>query len=60
MLNVKTSVKNKILTITVDLSERNGKSASGKTTVIASSQGNQVVDVESGAVLGINVYTKQE
>ncbi len=60
MTNVKTSIKGKILTIEVDLSKRFGKSASGKTTVIATSSGNQVVDVESGATLGLNVYTKQE
>lgn len=59
MQNMKLSVKGSILTIEVDLSKRGGKSASGKTTIIASSQGNQPVPgTESGAILGLNVYTK--
>lgn len=60
MTNVKTSIKGKILHIEIDLGQRNGKSASGKTTVIATTQGNIVVDPESGATLGLNVYTRQE
>ena len=60
MLNVKTTVKGKILTIEIDLSERHGKSASGKTTVIASTQGNVQIDSATGATLGLNVYTKQD
>jgi hypothetical protein len=60
MVNVKTTIKGKILTIEVDLSERHGKSASGKTTVIATTQGNIQVDPNTGATLGLNVYTKQD
>lgn len=60
MTNVQTSIKGNTLTITVDLSKRFGKSATGKTTVIASTQGNQSLGHESGAVLGLNVYTKGE
>ena len=60
MVNVKTTIKGKILTIEVDLSERHGKSASGKTTVIATTQGNIMVDSNTGAVLGLNVYTRSE
>lgn len=61
MTNVSMAVKNNILTITVDLSKRQGKSASGKTTVIASTQGNQPVpNTDTGAIVGLNVYTKAE
>lgn len=60
MTNVKTSLKGKILHIEIDLNQRNGKSASGKTTVIATTQGNVLVDPETGATLGVNCYTKQE
>lgn len=60
MTNVKTAVKGNILTITVDLSERHGPSASGKTTTIASTQGNQKLDApHSGISFGLNVYTKE-
>ena len=60
MQNVKMSVKGTKLTIEVDLSQRNGKSASGKTTIIASTQGNQAIPGDSsGAIIGLNVYTRE-
>ena len=59
MTNVKTSIKNGKLTIEVDLKERHGKSASGKTEIIATTSGNQVIDPDSGATIGLNVYTKK-
>jgi len=45
------------LTITVDTSKRFGKSASGKNTVIASTEGN--VTLEGGVTVGLNVYIKE-
>jgi len=60
MTNVKTSIVENILTIIVDLKERHGKSASGKTNTIATSSGNVVLDPETGATLGLNVYTKKD
>lgn len=61
MTNVKTAVKGNILTITVDLSERHGPSASGKTITIASTQGNQKLAGEHGHIsFGLNVYTKEK
>ena len=60
MTNVKTSIVKNILTIIVDLKERHGKSASGKTNTIATSSGNVVLDPETGATLGLNVYTKKD
>jgi hypothetical protein len=60
MLNVKTEVVGKILTITVDLSKRHGASASGKTTIIASSQGNQKLPHPfENVAFGVNVYTNR-
>ena len=56
MINTNVKVKDNVLTITVDLSKRNGPSKSGKTTVIASSQGNQLIAPDT--YLGVNVYTK--
>ena len=60
MQNVKFDIKGDTLTITVDLKQRQGKSASGKTTVIATTQGNTSLNHPSGAVVGLNVYTKGE
>ena len=59
MLNVKTSVKGTKLTIEVDLSETHGDSASGKTTVIASTKGNVQIDGTNGAIMGLNIYRKK-
>ena len=46
------------LTITVDTSKELGPSASGKTTLIASSGGNATLDLEDGrqVKLGLNFY----
>jgi hypothetical protein len=60
MKNIQMSVKDDVLTITVKLSERHGKSASGKTTVIASTLGNKPVPGYENIVLGVNAYTKSE
>jgi hypothetical protein len=54
MKNIETSVKGDKLTITVDLSKDFGASASGKSTIIASSEGNQ--QVAEGVKFGLNVY----
>mgnify|MGYP001402938423 CR=1 FL=1 len=58
MKNVNMSVKGNILQIVVDLSKTFGKSASGKTTIIASTEGNQTVEGGNGAVIGLNIYKK--
>lgn len=57
MQNVAMKVIDNILTITVDLSKRLGPSKSLKTTIIATSSGNQPVPGTS-ATIGLNVYTK--
>lgn len=58
MKNVKMSVKGDTLTIEVDLKARLGKSASGKSITVASSEGNVVVEGHPEIKLGLNVYTK--
>jgi hypothetical protein len=58
MKNVELSVENDILTITVDLSKEFGPSKSGKTIIVASTQGNKTVPGREEKV-GLNVY-KQE
>lgn len=56
MKNVKLSVSNNKLTIEIDLSQDFGLSGSGKSTVIASSEGNQPVPDADGIKIGLNVY----
>ena len=46
------------LTITVDLSQRYGKSSSGKSIIIASSEGNQAISGNEDIKIGLNIYTK--
>lgn len=57
MKNVEMTVEGNILTIKVDLSKEFGPSSSGKTIIIASSEGNvNVPDREEK--IGLNVYRK--
>lgn len=56
MENVKTEIKGKQLTITIDLSKRLGPSKSGKTTMIASTGGS--ANLGDGMMLGLNLYIK--
>jgi len=47
------------LTIIIDTNVEFGKSASGKSTIIASSSGNQKIETHNGeAFLGLNLYRK--
>lgn len=54
--NVELNVKGDTLTITIDLSKELGPSASGKSTLIASTGG--AVTVEGGARVNLSVYRK--
>ena len=49
-----------ILTIEVDLSKDFGPSSSGKTTIIASTEGNAKIDGFEGYRVGLNVYKPRE
>lgn len=53
--NVTMAVKDNILTITIDLSKDFGPSKSGKTTIIASTEGNVSV-LDRQEKIGLNVY----
>jgi hypothetical protein len=55
--NVAYVINGNMLTITVDLSKRLGPSSSGKTTIIATSSGNQPI-AGTEAKLGLNIFTK--
>jgi len=58
MKNIEMQVEGDKLTITVDLSKRFGKSSSGKSIIIASSEGNQALPGAEEIKIGLNVYTK--
>jgi hypothetical protein len=58
MKNVEMSVSGTILTITVDLTKEFGPSSSGKTIIIASTEGNCRLP-ERDEVVGLNVYRKK-
>jgi hypothetical protein len=58
MKNVQMAVTGNILTITVDLTKEFGPSASGKTIIVASTEGNIAVP-EREEKIGLNVYRKK-
>ena len=58
MKNVQMTVEGDILTIRVDLTKEFGPSASGKTIIIASTEGNLSVP-EREEKVGLNVYRKK-
>ena|SRR3989338_10317491 len=59
MKNIDMQVQGDILTIKVDLKKEFGPSASGKTTIIASTEGNITVPEHESIKIGINVYKKK-
>ena len=58
MKNVQMTVEGKTLVIRVNLEERHGRSASGKTTIVASTEGNVSVPGQDNIRVGLNVYEK--
>jgi hypothetical protein len=58
MKNVEMSVEGNILTIKVDLSKEYGPSSSGKTIIVASTEGNVSIPNREEK-LGLNVYRKK-
>jgi hypothetical protein len=58
MKNVQMSVAGNILTITVDLTKEFGPSSSGKTIIVASTEGNIAVP-ERDEKIGLNVYRRK-
>lgn len=60
MKNVEMTVEDNILTMKVDLSQEFGPSSSGKTTIIASTEGNIAVPGCEEVKIGLNVYKRRE
>ena len=60
MKNVEMKVEGDILTIRVDLSKEFGPSSSGKTIIIATTEGNQSIPdpARDNIKIGLNVYKK--
>jgi hypothetical protein len=54
--NIKGKLAGNILTLTIDLSHRAHKSASGKSDIVATTGGN--MDLGNGIKLGVNCYRK--
>jgi hypothetical protein len=57
--NVQIEVHDHKLIITVDLTQSQGPSASGKTEIIATTGGNVAVPGREEIKLGLNVYTQR-
>ena len=58
MKNIEMSINDDVLTIKVDLSKTFGKSSSGKSTIIASTEGNVSIPGKEEVKIGLNVYVK--
>ena len=59
MKNVDMKVEGNILTIKLDLSKEFGPSSSGKTIIIASTEGNIALDGHEEIKIGLNIYKKK-
>ena len=59
MKNVEMNVEGNILKIEVDLSKEFGPSSSGKTIIIASTEGNVSIPGAEDKKIGLNVYRKK-
>jgi hypothetical protein len=57
--NVEMSVEGTVLTVKVDLSKEFGPSSSGKTIIIASTEGNVSIPGAEDKKIGLNVYRKK-
>jgi hypothetical protein len=58
MKNCDMKLTGNILTITVDIAKDFGKSASGKSIIIASTEGNISIPENEDIKIGLNVYKK--
>ncbi|HEY5555777.1 hypothetical protein [Acetobacterium sp.] len=59
MKNVEMKMEDNILMIKVDLTKEFGPSASGKTIIIASTEGNISIPDKENIKIGLNVYKKK-
>jgi len=59
MKNVEMTVEGNILTIKVDLTKEFGPSSSGKTIIIATTEGNVSIPGRDEGKIGLNIYKKK-
>ena len=59
MKNVEMNTEGNILIIKVDLTKEFGPSSSGKTIIIASTEGNVAIEGHEEIKVGLNVYKKK-
>ncbi len=59
MKNVEMKLEGDMLTIKVDLTKEFGPSSSGKTIIIASTEGNISIPDKDEVKIGLNVYKKK-
>lgn len=59
MKNVEMKLEGDILTIKVDVTKEFGPSSSGKTIIIASTEGNISIPDKEEVKIGLNVYRKK-
>ena len=59
MKNVEMTVEDNILIIKVDLTKEHGPSSSGKTIIIASTEGNISIPNKEDIKIGLNIYKKK-
>ena len=60
MKNIEMSVEGQELIIKVDLSQSFGRSTSGKSIIIASTEGNQSIPGNEEIKIGLNIYKKAD
>ena len=60
MKNIDMKVEGRILTIKIDLTKEHGESSSGKSILVATTEGNMSIpEAEDGMKIGINVYKRK-
>ena len=59
MKNVEMKMEDNILIVKVDLTKEFGPSASGKTIIIATTEGNISIPDKENIKIGLNVYKKK-
>lgn len=59
MKNVEMKLEENILTVKVDITKEFGPSSSGKTIIIASTEGNISIPEKDEIKIGLNVYKKK-
>jgi hypothetical protein len=58
MKNCEMKLEGNILTIKVDISQEFGKSSSGKSIIIASTEGNVSIPEKEEVKIGLNIYRR--